>query len=247
MNQRKKATEMMRLNKFIADSGIASRRKSEELILQGRITVNKKTIKELSFKVDPDTDEVFFDGERIAPKKHLYFLLNKPKGVVTTTSDDKKRMTVVELIKTKEKIFPVGRLDYNTTGVLLLTNDGNFSNLLTHPKNKVPRTYEAKLDRQLSDEDVNKLLKGIFIDGVRGKFISVIFAKKNSKKNVDVTAVEGRNHFVKNMFRALGYTVTELNRKSYGNFEADVPVGRYRIITASEIRESINIYGKKLN
>jgi|SRR3990172_4778905 len=247
MNQVAKVKIMIRLNKFIAGSGITSRRKSEELILQGRITVNKKTIKVLSFKVNPDTDEVFFDGERIAPKKHLYFLLNKPKGVVTTTDDDKKRMTVVDLIKTKEKIFPVGRLDYNTTGILLLTNDGDFSNLLTHPKNKVPRTYEAKLDRPLSDDDVNKLLTGIFIDGVRGKFISVNFAKKNSKKNIDVTTVEGRNHFVKNMFRALGYTVTELNRKSYGNFITDIPVGTYRNLTDSEVRETIKIYGKKFN
>ena len=137
---------MVRLNKYIADSGITSRRKSEELILNGRISVNGKVVRELSFKVTPGKDAVKFDGDRILPKRHQYFLMNKPKGTITSTKDEKNRKTVLDLIKTKEKIFPVGRLDYNTTGVLLLTNDGNFSNLMTHPKNLVSRKYEATID-----------------------------------------------------------------------------------------------------
>lgn len=235
---------MTRLNKYIADSGITSRRKSEELILQGRITVNGKTIMELSFKVNPEKDAVCFDGEKISPQKHLYFLLNKPKGTVTTTNDEKNRRTVIELIRTKEKIFPVGRLDYNTTGVLLLTNDGDFSNLLTHPKNNVPRKYEATLDRNLEEDDVQKLLKGIFIDGVRGKFTSLKFSKKTTRKLIEVTTVEGRNHFVKNMFKVLGYTVTSLNRSGFGNFTADVPPGAYRILSSSEVKKAMETYAK---
>jgi 23S rRNA pseudouridine2605 synthase len=238
---------MIRLNKYLADSGISSRRKAEEFILQGRVTVNGKVVKELSFKVNNDNDVVSFDGENISPKKHLYFLLNKPKGVVTTTSDEKKRGTVVGLIKTQEKIFPVGRLDFNTTGVLLLTNDGEFSNLLTHPRNKVPRTYEVILDRPLEESHDEKLLKGVYIDGVKGKFKSLKFPKNNSRKKVNVITVEGRNHFVKNMFKTLGYTVISLNRSAYGNFSADVPVGHYRTISSLEIDKAIEIYGKAHN
>ena len=235
---------MIRLNKFISDCGITSRRKSEELILQGRISVNDKTVKELSFKIDPESDEVHLDGERIKAKRHVYFILNKPKGVVTTTSDEKDRRTVVDLIKTREKIFPVGRLDYDTTGVLLLTNDGEFANLLTHPRNNVPREYEIKLDRQLSDEDKEKLTKGVFIKGKRGIFIKVNFSKKNDKRFISVIAEEGRNHFVKNMFRALGYTVTALNRKSFAGIESKIPVGAYRVLTREEISGVIDNYGK---
>ena len=247
MSRQKTRQIMIRLNKYLADSGVASRRKAEELILQGRVSVNGKVIKELSFKVDSENDSVLFDGENISPRRHLYFLLNKPKGVVTTTSDEKKRGTVVDLIKTTEKIFPVGRLDFNTTGVLLLTNDGEFSNLLTHPRNNVPRNYEAILDRPLDESDEGKLLKGIFIEGVRGKFKSITFPKISSRKKVDVVTVEGRNHFVKNMFKALGYTVTSLNRSSYGIFTTDIPLGHYRTISLSEIEKAIEIYGKVRN
>lgn len=235
---------MTRLNKYIADSGVTSRRKSEELILQGRISVNGKTVKELSFKVDPEKDIVCFDGEKIARQKHLYFLLNKPKGTVTTTSDEKDRRTVIDLIRTKEKIFPVGRLDYNTTGILLLTNDGYFANLLTHPKNNVPRKYEVTLDRELEEDDVQKFLKGILIDGVKGKFTSLKFIKRSTKKIVEVTTTEGRNHFVKNMFKALSYSVTSLNRTHFGIFSADIPAGTYRILSSSEVKKAIETYAK---
>lgn len=235
---------MVRLNKYIADSGITSRRKSEELILNGRISVNGKVVRELSFKVTPGKDAVKFDGDRILPKRHLYFLMNKPKGTITSTKDEKNRKTVLDIIKTKEKIFPVGRLDYNTTGVLLLTNDGNFSNLMTHPKNLVPRKYEATLDRDLEEEDIQKLLKGIFIGGIRGKFKNLRFSKKNTRKFVEVVTVEGRNHFVKNMFKALGYNVINLNRSEFGPFSIDIPTGTYRTLSTSEIKKITSTYGK---
>lgn len=233
---------LIRLNKFIADSGISSRRKAEEFILQSRVSVNNKIINDLSFKVNSEIDIVFLDGEKVAPKKHIYFLLNKPKGFVTTTKDEKKRKAVVDLIKTNERIFPVGRLDYNTTGVLFLTNDGEFSNFLTHPKNKIPKAYEVKLNKPLEDKDNQKLLNGISIEGKKGKFIKIIFPNLKNKKQAEVTAVEGRNHFVKKMFSALGYEVISLNRKSFAGITVDFPAGSYRKFSEKEVKAIVKTY-----
>jgi 23S rRNA pseudouridine2605 synthase len=234
---------LTRLNRYIAESGITSRRKSEEFILQGRVTVNNKVVKDLAFKVDNDNDVVMVDGEKINPRRHIYFLLNKPAGVITTTDDERKRKTVIDLIKVKEKIFPVGRLDYNTTGVLLLTNDGEFSNFLTHPRNKIPKEYEVKIDTPLSAEHLEKLLKGIYIDGRKGVFAKVLMQSSN-RKSVLVTTFEGRNHFVKRMFGALGYNVTGLNRKSFAGFKANVPPSSYRKLSKSEVEGIFKNYAK---
>lgn len=235
---------LVRLNKFIAESGVTSRRKAEELILQGRISVNNKVVNELSFKINPDEDDVLVDGERIKQRRYVYYLLNKPSGFVSTTNDEKNRATVTDLIKTKEKIFPVGRLDYNTTGVLLLTNDGNFSNLLTHPKNQIPRVYEVHLDRLLNDDDKTSLLRGVYIEGEKGVFSKVDFPKIKDRKRIIVTCKEGRNRFVKKMFAALGYTVTSLNRLSFAGIEADIPPGKYRKLDISEVKNLIKKYAE---
>lgn len=237
-------TQQIRLNKFLSDCGIASRRKTEEFILQGRVSVNGKTITTLASVINPLKDKVALDGELIKPKKLLYFLLNKPKGYITSTNDEKGRKTVVELIDTKENIFPIGRLDYNTTGVLLLTNDGDFSNFLAHPSSKIPREYEAKLNKPLKLEDEPKFLKGFYIDGKKGKFVSIEIHKKDPT-TVKVVTVEGRNHFVKRMFAAAGYFVNALDRKNYGHFShKNIPVGAYRIVSESEITEVYKEYGK---
>lgn len=227
----------MRLNKYIASCGIASRRNSEELIKQGRVSINNNIIIDLASDVNPDTDLVEIDGEKISLKKFLYFVLNKPKGYITSTKDEKGRPVVVDLIKTNEKIFPVGRLDYNTTGVLLLTNDGDFSNLLTHPSNKVPKVYQAVVDRPLSPDDQVKLTKTLMLKDGKGRFEKVSLVKKNDRKVIEVTVVEGRNHFVKNMFNALGYNVISLNRKSIAGIEAGIPVGSYRKLSIEELKE----------
>lgn len=239
----KKMKMLIRLNRYIANSGVASRRKSEEYILQGRVSVNNKIVTNLSFKVNDEKDVVSIDEEKIHPKKHLYFLLNKPKGVVTTTDDERNRKTVVDLIKTRERIYPVGRLDYDTTGVLILTNDGDFSNLLTHPRNKIPREYEVKLDKPLAEEDRIKLLKGLNLDGSKAVFTKV-FLKDFARKNIKVTAVEGRNHFVKRMFGYLGYTVIKLNRKKFAGIKADVPLGAFRKLTRTEVEEIYKHYAE---
>lgn len=196
----------VRINKFIADSGFASRRKVEELILEGRVEVNNTTILSLATQVDPEKDTVMVDGEKIKPKRHLYFILHKPKGVITTTDDERARKTVVDLIKTKEKIFPVGRLDYDTTGILFLTNDGDFSNYLTHPSNFVTKEYKVKLNRPLESNDKTLLTKGIKLDGKNSRFQSVM-AKDKSFLVWAVKTNEGRNHFVKRMFAKIGYRV----------------------------------------
>ena len=232
----------MRLNKYIAVSGLCSRRNAEKYILEGRVTINNKTVTDLSYKINEENDEVCVDGEKIKPKRHIYILLNKPKGVITSTKDEKNRKTVIDIVKSKEKIFPVGRLDYNTTGVLLLTNDGDFSNLLTHPKHKIRKTYTSVLNRPLTNEDEIKLLKGVFINGRKGKFIKIKFPDIKKKMRMEISVVEGRNHFIKDMFSALGYNVLELDRKYFGQFEADIPLGKYRVISNEEIKSVYKNY-----
>ena len=241
-NQKK----LIRLNKYISDSGIASRRKSEEYILQNRVSVNNQLINSLTYKIDPDADKVSLDGELIQPKKHIYLLMNKPKGVVTTTSDEKKRKTVIDLVNINKKIYPVGRLDYNTTGVLFLTNDGDFSNLLTHPKNNIRRLYEVKLDKPLEVNDKEQLLKGVYLSGRKGRFIKISFPQTKNKRMVEVTCVEGRNHFIKNMFSAVGYSVTGLNRKQFAGLNADIAPGKYRKLSQQEVNLIKRNYESKI-
>lgn len=233
----------MRLNKYLAECGVSSRRKAEEFVIQGRVDLNGKTVESLGVEVDPENDKVFLDGERLRIPQKVYYLLNKPKKYVTTVSDDKGRATVVELIRESKKIFPVGRLDYDTTGVLILTNDGDFANLLMHPKHKVPRIYKVFIDRALEEDDRLKMLKGLFIEGKKGKFTDITYVKENNKRIVNVTAEEGRNRFVKNMFGALRYNVLDLHRINYAGITAeDMPIGAYRKLTNEEISGIIKHY-----
>jgi len=226
------------LNKYLAQCGIASRRKSDTLIEEGRVSVNGKVIIELGVKIDTDEDDITIDGQKLKTQSKVYYLLNKPKGIISTTSDNKKRITVVDLIRTNQKIFPVGRLDFNTTGVLLLTNDGELSNYLTHPKNGIEREYEVKLDKELQKIDREKFIKGIFLEKRRSKFTDVSFPKKNNYYFVKVVTVEGRNHFVKNMFFTLGYTVKGLHRSRYGKLVLrNLQKGEYRKLTEKEVKD----------
>jgi 23S rRNA pseudouridine2605 synthase len=227
---------MIRINKFLADCGISSRRKSEEYISQGRVAVNDKIITDFSHRVNTEKDLVTLDGEKIKPRKNVYLMLNKPKGYITSVSDDRNRATVIDLLKVKERVYPVGRLDYNTTGLLILTNDGDFSQLLTHPGNKVPREYDVKLDQSLEEEDKLKLLSGIRLDGKPGKFLKLTFRDQKDKKNMVVTCEEGRNRFIKRMFGKLGYTVIELNRASFAGIYIDVPIGKSRHLSSQEVQ-----------
>ena len=230
---------MERLQKVIANSGLTSRRKAEELILQGKVTVNGKTITELGTKVNP-SDQIEVDGEIIKKENHVYFLLNKPREVLSTTKDDKGRKTVVDLIDTDKKIFPVGRLDYDTTGAIILTNDGEFSNILTKPNNEIQKVYIAKLDSILKKEDLIKLKKGIRLDSKLIKPDKVKVKKTNSKNNTCIVQIiihEGLNHEVKRLFNKLGYNVLKLKRESISIFNIiNIPSGKYRPLTIKEVK-----------
>ncbi|MEW6508360.1 MAG: pseudouridine synthase [Bacteroidota bacterium] len=233
----------IRLNKFLSECGIASRRKSEEYIIEGRVAVNGKVVTALASIIDDRNDIVTIDGEKIKAQKKVYFLLNKPRLFVTTTNDEKGRRKVTDLIKCGQKIYPVGRLDFDTTGVLILTNDGEFTNFLTHPKNNIPRLYKAYLNKKLEEEDRLKLINGLTLDGRKSRFEKISFIKKHVNEKVLVTVTEGRNHFVKRMFEIFGYKVTSLERIAYGPFNIKgIPTGSYRKISYSEIENVYKIY-----
>ena len=207
---------MERLQKVIAQAGIASRRKAEELITSGKVKVNGQVITELGTKVS-EKDRIEVENKILEKEVKEYYLLNKPRGVVTTTQDDKERKTVVDLIPTNARIYPVGRLDYDTTGLLILTNDGDFANILMHPKHNIEKVYMAKLKGIIKGEAINKLKDGVEIEpGVTVKGTRVKLKKTDPKSNtsmVQITINEGKNHQVKKMFEAVGFEVVKLNAK----------------------------------
>ena len=230
---------MERLQKVIANSGYCSRRKAEELILEGKVFVNGSVIRELGTKVSHD-DEIEVDGLSIKKDHNYeYYLLYKPRGVVTTTNDDKGRKTVVDLIDTTARIYPVGRLDYDTTGVLLLTNDGVFANGLMHPANEIDKVYIAKVEGILSGYDVKRLKSGIMIDGRKTAKCHVKVRSIDKKKNaciVELVIHEGRNHQVKKMIEAVGKKVIKLKRERFGIFDlSGLKASEYRRLTAKEV------------
>ena len=229
---------MERLQKVIASAGITSRRKAEELIKDGKVSVNGKVITELGTKVNPN-DEILVNNKLITIEDKEYYLLNKPRGVVTTTSDEKDRKTVVELINTTSRIYPIGRLDYDTTGALLLTNDGDFANIVMHPKSGIDKVYLAKLEGIIKGEQINALKKGIKLDNVLVKPSRVKLKKVNPEKNtcmVEITIHEGKNHQVKRMFEAVGYHVEKLHRERVGIFTVqDLKSGEYRKLSPKEV------------
>ena len=214
---------MERLQKFLSECGVASRRKSEELILKGKVKVNDIVIKELGFKVS-EKDTVYVDDIKIEKQDKLYFLLYKPEKTICSVHDEKGRTTVIDLINTTEKIFPVGRLDYDTSGLLLLTNDGELSNKLTHPSGNITKTYYAKVDGIVTVEELKKLESGIVLDGVKTKKAQAKIRKidkKNNKSYVELTITEGRNHQVKNMFAYFNHKVLKLKRIRYEIFDIE--------------------------
>jgi len=225
----------IRLQKFLADCGVASRRKAEEIIEAGRVKVNDVKITELGTKVN-DNDVVMVDGKKVKPVfKKIYILLNKPVGYLTTVTDDRGRNTVMDLIKTEihERVFPVGRLDYDTEGLLLLTNDGDITYSLTHPKHEVTKTYVITLNEVPTPVMVDKLRKGVKVDNRKTMPSEVDWLKDNILK---ITIHEGRNRQVRKMIEAVGYEVVELKRVSIGNIQlGNVPLGRWRHLTKSEV------------
>ncbi len=234
-----------RLQKVIANSGYCSRRCAEKLILDGRVSVNNEIIRELGVKVSKK-DEILIDGLKLNKDDKVYYLLYKPRGVVSTAKDDKNRKTVVDIIDTYVRIYPVGRLDYDTSGVLLLTNDGELSNMLTHPKNKIDKMYIAKIKGIIDADAIYKLKNGVIIDGIKTSKAKVKIKRVDKKSNtsiVEITIHEGRNHQVKKMFEAVGYEVLKLKREVFaflttGNLKS----GEYRKLTIKEVKQLYGLF-----
>ena len=232
---------MERLQKVIANSGLCSRRKAEELILNGKVKVNGKIITELGVKVNSQ-DEILVNG-KLLPQKETkeYYLLYKPEKTISSVQDEKGRKTVVDLVPSKVRLYPVGRLDYDTTGLLLLTNDGQLTNILTHPKHNIEKIYKAKVKGIVTKEDIFKLKKGMIIES-RKVEISYLKIKKINYENKNTTLyvgiVEGRNHIVKKLLASLNHEVLELKRERYAFLTLDgLKKGEYRPLTIKEVKK----------
>lgn len=229
---------MIRLNRYISNSGICSRRKADELITAGVISVNGEVVTELGSKVDPAKDEIKYNGERLKREKMVYVLLNKPKDYITTTDDPQERRTVMQLVAnaTKERIYPVGRLDRNTTGLLLLTNDGNLAEKLSHPRNSISKIYNVELDKSLNQGDFNKIVFGLELEDGFVKPDDLSYVQGGSKREVGIQIHSGKNRIVRRIFESLGYDVVKLDRVVYANLtKKDLPRGRWRYLEEKEL------------
>lgn len=239
--------EEERLQKFIANQGICSRRKAEEYITSGRIKVNGNVIMELGTKIDPNKDIVEVDGKKISniSGKKVYILLNKPIGYVTTTRDQFNRNTVLDLVNVKEKVLPVGRLDMYTSGAIILSNDGDFIYKITHPKYEVEKTYNVTLKGQVTDEEIEQLRNGVQIENyVTGKAKVKILRidKEKDLSRVEIIIHEGKNREVRKMCEAIGRKVLALHRTKIGNISVkDLRLGTWRYLKPNEIKSLLDI------
>lgn len=234
--------EEERLQKFLANNGIAARRKCEEYIVDGRVKVNGKIVTQLGVKVNPDKDIVEFDGKVVnKSEKKVYILLNKPIGYVTAAKDQFDRPTVLDLVKVDEKVLPVGRLDMYTSGALILTNDGEFIYKVTHPKYEVEKTYTVTVKGIVTQEDVEKLTNGVKIDDYISGKAKVKILKTNEEKNfsrVQITIHEGKNREVRKMCEAIGKKVLALHRRKIGNLDVkNLALGNWRYLTKREVED----------
>jgi pseudouridine synthase len=234
---------VIRLQKILSQAGVSSRRAAEKLMAEGRVSVNGKTIFELGTKADPARDDIRVDGRRIkAAERPRYILLNKPRGYVTTRSDEKRRPTVLDLLEgVREYVYPVGRLDYDTEGLLLLTNDGDLAAALTHPRHGVERTYEARVAGMPDERALEKLRRGVPLDGKRTLPATVLLLN-SGRRDADgvllMTIKEGRNRQVRRMLEAVGHPVDRLKRTKIGPIgDRKLPVGAWRDLSADEVRK----------
>uniref|UniRef100_F4C7V0 Pseudouridine synthase n=1 Tax=Sphingobacterium sp. (strain 21) TaxID=743722 RepID=F4C7V0_SPHS2 len=229
---------LIRLNRYIANSGVCSRRKADELIQAGVVTVNGVVVTELGTKVDAAKDEIRYNGEKLKREKMVYVLLNKPKDYITTTDDPQERKTVMHLVEkaSRERIYPVGRLDRNTTGLLLLTNDGNLAEKLSHPRNNIMKIYHVELNKSLTQGDFNKIGYGVELEDGFIKPDEVSYIQGASKREIGIQIHSGRNRIVRRIFESLGYDVIKLDRVIYANLtKKDLPRGRWRYLEEKEI------------
>lgn len=234
---------MERLQKIIALSGYASRRKAEELIKAGKVMVNGKVVRELGTKAN-FSDDILIDGKKIEREEKEYYIFNKPRGVITSTSDDKGRKVVTDYFETNKRLYPVGRLDYDTTGLLILTNDGELANLIMHPRNEIEKQYIAKLEGIIKGEEINKLKNGVVLDGTKciPKRVKLReFDKKTNTSIVEIVICEGKNHEVKRLFESVSFNVLKLKRERIGFLTlGKLKSGEYRKLNPKEVKQ---LYG----
>jgi pseudouridylate synthase len=229
--------DTIRLNKYIANSGICSRREADELITQGLVEVNGKVVTEMGYQVQK-TDRVVFDGQSITPEKPVYVLLNKPKGYISTTKDEKARKTVMDLVANASpyRLFPVGRLDRQTTGLILLTNDGHLTKKLTHPSFGVKKIYHVTLDRKLSVEDLRTIADGVLLEEGVAEVDSISYIEGKPKNEVGIEIHIGWNRVVRRIFKKMGYEVEALDRVIFaGLTKKNIKRGHWRILTEMEV------------
>ena len=236
---------MERLQKVIANSGVTSRRKAEEMISKGNVRVNGKVVTELGVKVSGN-DIIEVDGVTInRDTKKVYYILNKPREVITSVSDDKNRKTVLDCINTDIRVYPVGRLDYDTTGLIILTNDGELANKLMHPSNKIKKTYIAKIEGLLNKDDIDRLKRGINIDDRKVEIVNFKIRDKDLVKNtslIEITIIEGRNHIVKRIFESLKHPVIRLSRIRLAFLDIkNLKSGEYRELSLKEVKKSYSL------
>jgi 23S rRNA pseudouridine2605 synthase len=242
----RKTEEQMPLNKYIAHSGLCSRRDAVDIIKTGKVKVNGHVVTEPAHKILPN-DNVLFNDKKVTPAKNLvYILLNKPKDYITTTEDELNRKTVLDIIKnaTKERIYPVGRLDRNTSGVLLLTNDGELAQKLTHPSNEITKVYAVTLDRPLTKNDFETIQKGVKLEDGLAKVNSIAYTDPSDKTQVGLEIHSGRNRIVRRIFEHLKYEVKNLDRVIFaGLTKKNLPRGKWRFLSEKEVRD-LKYFGK---
>ena len=235
----------IRLQKYIAEAGIASRRKAEELILQGKVQINGKVVTELGIKVNPDKDEVICNGNKIGKQeKKVYILLNKPIGYVTTTRDQFQRDTVLDLVKVKERILPVGRLDMYTSGALILTNDGEFIYRVTHPKYEIEKTYQVTVKGIVTEDEIEQLKQGVRIENYISGKAKVKILKTDKEKDIsriEITIHEGKNREVRKMCQAIGRKVLALHRSKIESIDVKkLKLGEWRYLADKEVSKLLS-------
>jgi 23S rRNA pseudouridine2605 synthase len=235
----------IRINRYLGMSGVSSRRKAEDFVLGGRVTVNRSVVTDLGHRIDPERDHVAVDGKPVSPvHERVYLVLNKPNDTITTLSDERGRPTVMGLIHSRHRIYPIGRLDRKSTGVLLLTNDGEFANRLMHPRFEVPKTYRVKVDRSVGPHHLQSLAGGVPLrDGMTAQ-TDVIVIPRSKGKEMLITLHEGRNRQIRRMFEELGYSVTKLDRVAYGPVTCEgLGRGETRHLSKRELRQLMKLAG----
>jgi 23S rRNA pseudouridine2605 synthase len=232
-----KAGSSIRLNKFLSTAGLTSRRNADRMIQDGLVKINGRIVTDLGVKIDPQHDKIFVDGKQVVIlDEPVYIVFNKPKDCITTVRDERGRTTVMDYVRIKHRIYPIGRLDRNTSGVLLLTNDGDFANRLMHPRNEVKKAYRATLDKPLTREDAEKLRSGIRLSDGMTQPAEIFLIPGGKDKVVGIVIHEGRNRQIHRMFETLQYEIHKLDRVEYADISYEgLPRGRWRYLTTREV------------